>query len=132
MLSIIAMLGFELIAYMKGWHYFTSSTHLLHIPGSDDVIGLLQSIYLGWIYIREMYIAPPLQSLANICIVLFLIQSLDRVTQCLGCVWIKFKNIKPIAKVQSLDIEDAEQSDAGYPMVLIQIPMCNEKEVFIL
>ena len=127
----IGMLVFELIAYMKGWHYFTSTTQLLHIPGSDDVNGLLQSIYLGWIFVRERYIAPPLQSLANICIVLFLIQSLDRVIQCIGCVWIKVKNIKPIPKTQSLDTGDAEQPDAGYPMVLIQIPMCNEKEVFI-
>ncbi|KAI5073239.1 hypothetical protein GOP47_0011252 [Adiantum capillus-veneris] len=121
------MLGFELIAHMKGWNFTTPH---IHIPGSEDVQGLLYATYLGWIYVRAEYIAPLLQSLSNACILLFLIQSLDRIAQCLGCAWIKIKKIKPVPKVESLDTGDLEQAFASYPMVLIQIPMCNEKEVY--
>ncbi|GJU04516.1 probable xyloglucan glycosyltransferase 12 [Tanacetum coccineum] len=54
--------------------------------------------------------------------------SLDRLVLCLGCFWIKFKKIKPVPK-QSLT--DLESGDEGFfPMVLVQIPMCNEKEVY--
>eukprot|EP00250_Pteridium_aquilinum_P009455 c18679_g1_i1 orf=1-747(-) len=123
----ILMLGFELIAHMKGWHFATPH---MHIPGTQDIQGLLHSTYVSWIYVRANYLAPPLQSLSNACVILFLIQSVDRITQCLGCVWIKLKGIKPVPKVQSLETGDAEQPYSGYPMVLIQIPMCNEKEVY--
>nr|CAD1820393.1 unnamed protein product [Ananas comosus var. bracteatus] len=33
--------------------------------------------------------------MSNICVVLFLIQSADRLILCLGCFWIKLKSIKP-------------------------------------
>ncbi|KAI5079704.1 hypothetical protein GOP47_0005183 [Adiantum capillus-veneris] len=121
------MLCFELIAHMKGWHF--TSAHM-HIPGAEDIQGFLHSIYVTWVYVRANYLAPPLQSLANICIVLFLIQSLDRITQCLGCMWIKLKRIKPVPKEHSFEASDVEQPYSSYPMVLIQIPMCNEKEVY--
>lgn len=123
----VFMLGFELIGHMKGWHF--SPPHL-HIPNSTDVQGLLHSTYLAWVNIRANYLAPPLQSLANVCILLFLIQSLDRLTQTLGCLWVKLKRIKPVPVVESFDSGDLENLDSGYPMVLIQIPMCNEKEVY--
>ncbi|KAH7288452.1 hypothetical protein KP509_31G026800 [Ceratopteris richardii] len=123
----IFMLGFEVIAHKKGWHF--SRPHL-HIPNSTDVLGLMYSAYLLWVNIRANYLAPPLQSLANVCILLFLIQSLDRLIQSLGCVWVKLKKIKPEPLVQSFDSGDVEGLDSGYPMVLIQIPMCNEKEVY--
>ena len=107
--STVFMLGFELVAHIKGWHFQPQ----IYIPGSEDVRGILQSTYVGWIYIRENYLGPPLQSLANVCIILFLIQSLDRVTQCLGCVYIKLKGIRPVPKVLSLDTGDEEQPNAG-------------------
>lgn len=121
------MLGFEVIAHMKGWQFTAPN---LHFPDSSDVQGLFHATYIAWMNVRANYLAPPLQSLANACIILFLIQSLDRFTQCLGCVWIKLKRIKPIPKVASFEADDPEQPNAGYPMVLIQIPMCNEKEVY--
>ncbi|KAL2471498.1 putative xyloglucan glycosyltransferase 12 [Abeliophyllum distichum] len=78
---------------------------------------------------RMEYLAPPLQFLANVCIVLFLIQSLDRLILCLGCFWIKFKKIKPVCKQELVDLESGD-GDGYFPMVLVQIPMCNEKEVY--
>ncbi|KAJ7206241.1 hypothetical protein O6H91_Y484100 [Diphasiastrum complanatum] len=48
----------------------------------------------------------------------------------LHSVYLSYKKIKPQAAVELLDSDDLEQPDDGYPMVLVQIPMCNEKEVY--
>ncbi|KAI3977292.1 hypothetical protein MKX01_017248 [Papaver californicum] len=131
----VVLLGFEIAAYFKGWHLGSPQLQLeyLMINSSYGVKGLFDSIYSAWVFVRVQYLAPPLQFLANFCIVLFLIQSLDRLILCLGCFWIKIKRIKPVPK-QSTSIKDVESGDKkseGYfPMVLIQIPMCNEKEVY--
>jgi hypothetical protein len=123
----IFMLFFEVLAHVKGWSFNRPS--YLHIPDSSDVQSLLEYTYIGWVDFRATYLGPPLQTLANSCIVLFLIQSLDRLIQCLGCLWIWVKKIKPVAKVKDFETSDPEQPFSGYPMVLVQIPMCNEKEV---
>lgn len=127
----IVLLGFEVAAYFKGWHYGSHNIELQHLLATSfSVKGVFDRLYSKWVSIRVEYLAPPLQFLANACIVLFLIQSLDRLVLCLGCFWIKFRNIKPVPKEDtSVDVESGEK---GYfPMVLVQLPMCNEKEVKI-
>ncbi|TYH83140.1 hypothetical protein ES332_D02G111700v1 [Gossypium tomentosum] len=121
---------FEVAAYFKGWHFGAPNLQLqyiLSVPlGFND---LFDWLYTHWVLIRVGYLAPPLQFLANVCIVLFLIQSMDRLILCLGCFWIRLKKIKPIPKHEAVaDLESGE--DSFFPMVLIQIPMCNEKEVY--
>ncbi|KAF6990818.1 hypothetical protein CFC21_007972 [Triticum aestivum] len=97
--------------------------------GKGNLAVFINSFNTSWIRFRAAYIAPPLQLLANACVVLFLVQSADRVFQSLGCFYILVKRIKP--KPLFLALSDAEDPDAGYyPMVLVQIPMCNEKEVY--
>lgn len=119
---VILLLLFELVAYFKGWHFSPPSV------GSAEVLGLVEVVYANWLSIRANYLAPPLQSLTNVCILLFLIQSVDRIILMLGCFWIKFRRLKPVPLVEfSGDIENENAED--YPMVLIQIPMCNEREV---
>ncbi|CAN1185196.1 Probable xyloglucan glycosyltransferase 12 [Linum perenne] len=125
----VMLLGFEVAAYFKGWNFRAShmelKSFLLVTPfGFKD---FFDSIYSRWVFCRVEFLAPPLQFLANVCIVLFLIQTLDRLILCLGCFWIRFKKIKPVLK----QTDDLESDDKGYfPMVLVQIPMCNEKEVY--
>ncbi|KAK6130566.1 hypothetical protein DH2020_035712 [Rehmannia glutinosa] len=51
---------------------------------------------------------------------------MDRLILCLGCFWIKIRNIKPVAKQGLMDLESGD-GDGYFPMVLVQIPMCNEK-----
>lgn len=47
----------------------------------------------------------------------------------LGCFWIKFRGVKPLAEIDySSDVENLNAE--YYPMVLLQIPMCNEREVY--
>uniref|UniRef100_A0A452ZJA9 Glycosyltransferase 2-like domain-containing protein n=1 Tax=Aegilops tauschii subsp. strangulata TaxID=200361 RepID=A0A452ZJA9_AEGTS len=78
--------------------------------------------------VRLQYIAPPLQFLTNSCVVLFMIQSVDRLVLCLGCLWIKLRGIKPVPI--AADKDDVEAGDEDFPMVLVQMPMCNEREVY--
>ncbi|TKY68690.1 xyloglucan glycosyltransferase 6 [Spatholobus suberectus] len=119
LIVVIVLLGFELVAYFKGWHFSP--------PDPSDVLGMLGVVYAAWLDARASYLAPPLQSLANLCTVLFIVQSVDRVVLILGCFWIKFRRLKPVA---SVDYDGAGQSVEDFPMVLVQIPMCNEREVY--
>ncbi|KAL5988302.1 putative xyloglucan glycosyltransferase 12 [Asimina triloba] len=127
----IAMLGFEIAAYSKGWNFgatrFPGWPEVFSSP--LDVWGLFDSLYSRWVLFRVEYLAPSLQLLADICTVLFLIQSLDRLILCLGCFWVRVRRIKPVAKQAAEDLESG-QGVGYFPMVLVQIPMCNEKEVY--
>uniref|UniRef100_A0A5B7ANI8 Glycosyltransferase 2-like domain-containing protein n=1 Tax=Davidia involucrata TaxID=16924 RepID=A0A5B7ANI8_DAVIN len=127
----LLLLGFEVAAYYKGWHFGTPNLQLhdLYIlTNSLAVKGAFESLYSRWVLIRVEYLAPPLQFLTNACILLFLVQSLDRLVLCLGCLWIRLKKIKPVTKQGAVDLESGE--NGFFPMVLVQIPMCNEKEVY--
>ncbi|KAI4329899.1 hypothetical protein MLD38_028232 [Melastoma candidum] len=116
---VITLLAFEIVAYYKGWHFSPPRI------GSQEVLGFVEWLYAAWVELRARYLAPLLQRLTNLCILLFLVQSVDRVILVLGCLWIKIKGIKP-----KLVVDDASGGEEGFPMVLVQIPMCNEKEVY--
>ncbi|XP_010528273.1 PREDICTED: xyloglucan glycosyltransferase 4 [Tarenaya hassleriana] len=116
----IAALVIEFIAHYKKWNL-----DLINRP-SWEVRGLVEWSYMAWLSFRADYIAPVVVSLSRFCTVLFLIQSLDRLVLCLGCFWIKYKKIKPRIDDDALDVEDG----SNFPMVLVQIPMCNEREVY--
>ncbi|KAL5798675.1 hypothetical protein ACOSQ2_003495 [Xanthoceras sorbifolium] len=122
LILVILLLCFELVAFFKGWHFSPPSV------GSAEL--MVELVYAKWLEIRADYLAPPLQSLANMCIVLFLIQSVDRVVLVLGCAWIKLRRLKPTATMEysAGNVEGGNLED--YPMVLVQIPMCNEREVY--
>ncbi|KAJ8748155.1 hypothetical protein K2173_000563 [Erythroxylum novogranatense] len=112
---VILLLCFELVAYFEGWHFSP--------PSVESAEAMVERVYAKWLEIRANYLAPPLQSLTNVCIVLFLIQSVDRVVLIIGCFFIKIRKLKPVASVEYGNAE-------SYPMVLVQIPMCNEREVY--
>ncbi|GAB4841471.1 Probable xyloglucan glycosyltransferase 6 [Ancistrocladus abbreviatus] len=127
LIVVVLLFIVELVAYFKGWHFSPPSLH------KAEVLGFVELAYASWLRVRADYLAPPLQSLANVCIVLFLVQSVDRAVLMLGCIWIKLRRIKPVAVMEysSSSSGDAESGNVEeYPMVLIQIPMCNEREVY--
>ena len=127
LVTSLAILAFEVVAYFKGWHYFQNPN--LHIPRTSDFQGLLHMVYVAWLTFRADYIAPVIQALSKFCVALFLIQSADRMVLSLGCFWIKYKKIKPRIDGDPFKLDDVEGSGYEYPMVLVQIPMCNEREV---
>lgn len=101
-----------------------------YFKGPFGVWDLFDRVYGKWVLVRVGCLAPSLQWLANVCIILFLVQTMDRLILCLGCFWIRLKGIKPVPKM-GIDLE-AGDGDGYFPMVLVQIPMCNEREVKIL
>ncbi|KAG8637967.1 xyloglucan glycosyltransferase 4 [Manihot esculenta] len=116
-ISIVALV-IEIIAHFKKWN--------LNLKNPWEIQGLVQWSYMAWLSFRVDYIAPLVITLSKFCTVLFLIQSLDRLVLCLGCFWIKYKKLKPEINVDAYDVEDP----SSFPMVLVQIPMCNEREVY--
>ena len=116
----LLLLAVEVAAYLQGWHLDVEE-------GLLAVDGLFAAAYAGWMRTRLDYLAPPLQFLTNACVVLFLIQSVDRLVLCLGCFWIRLKGIKPVPLAAGK--EDVEAGAEDFPMVLVQMPMCNEREV---
>ncbi|PSS09624.1 Xyloglucan glycosyltransferase [Actinidia chinensis var. chinensis] len=124
LIFVVALLVFELVAYFKGWHFSPPT-----VGSTAEVVDFVELVYANWLEIRAKYLAPALQCLTNVCVVLFLIQSLDRIVLVLGCFWIKFRRLKPVAAMEySGDSENVNVED--YPMVMVQIPMCNEREVY--
>jgi xyloglucan glycosyltransferase 4 len=165
LLLSLGMLAFETVAYLKGWHFPQHlpgnlqeledqlqqlPEHLRHLPAQlrrlperREIEGWVHAAYVAWLDFRVEYIAWAIHKLSAFCIVLFMVQSVDRIVLCLGCFWIKVRGIKPRAEVSSSSGnksssrsvvyveggEDDEDPDGYYPMVLVQMPMCNEKEV---
>ena len=154
LLLSLAMLAFETVAYLKGWHFprnlpeeylrqlpdnvlLSLPENFRHLPEKKQIEGWLHGAYVAWLDFRIDYIAWAIQKLSGFCIVLFMVQSVDRIVLCLGCFWIKIRGLKPrlpaasSKKKNADDIEDgdADDLDAYFPMVLVQMPMCNEKEV---
>ncbi|XP_057808467.1 LOW QUALITY PROTEIN: probable xyloglucan glycosyltransferase 6 [Salvia miltiorrhiza] len=120
----VFLLVFELVAYFKGWHFSPPSLE-------SEIEYSVEYVYAKWLKIRAEYLAPLLQNLTNVCIVLFLIQSVDRFVLVLGCFYIKIRGLKPVAETDYSEDEGKEGVDLeSYPMVLVQIPMCNEREVY--
>ncbi|KAJ6809302.1 putative xyloglucan glycosyltransferase 1 [Iris pallida] len=122
LLSLLLLL-LELAAYSRGWHFAP--------PSLSSSAHALESLYANWLLVRARYLAPPLQWMANVCIVLFLVQSVDRIFLTLGCAWIKLRGLRPEPKEgyyvgAKKDVEEGLE----YPMVMLQIPMCNEREVY--
>ena len=113
----------------------------LRVPERREIQGWLHRAYVAWLEFRVDYIAWAIQKLSTFCILLFMVQSVDRIVQCLACFWIKIRGIKPRipaskprrgSRKRSADVENgdaADDADGYFPMVLVQMPMCNEKEV---
>ncbi|KAJ9547982.1 hypothetical protein OSB04_020525 [Centaurea solstitialis] len=122
---VVLLLAFEVLAYFRGWHFSP--------PTVRQAADLVEFVYAHWLEVRADYLAPPLRSLTNVCVVLFLVQSVDRLVLVVGCFWIRFKRIKPVAEFEYCCSEDSGggvEVEEDYPMVLVQIPMCNEREVY--
>ncbi|KAL6972578.1 putative xyloglucan glycosyltransferase 5 [Sarracenia purpurea var. burkii] len=128
LVTALAFLAFEVVAHFKGWHHFKN--HNLSIPQTWQIQGWLHNLYVAWLGFRAGYIAPPIQALSNFCVLLFLLQSADRLILCMGCFWIKYKNINPRIEGDPFNSGHLEGLGCSYPMVLVQIPMCNEGEVY--
>ncbi|XP_057482756.1 xyloglucan glycosyltransferase 4-like [Actinidia eriantha] len=118
-ISMVALV-IEVVAHFRKWNL-----NLIH---PWEVQGLVQWSYMAWLSFRVDYVAPFVMMLSKFCIVLFMIQSVDRLVQCVGCFWIKCKKLKPV--IEGSEACEVDEDCSNFPMVLVQIPMCNEREVY--
>ncbi|ONM17022.1 hypothetical protein ZEAMMB73_Zm00001d003490, partial [Zea mays] len=85
-LSLLLLLAIKVATYLQGWHLEVDVG-----AGILAVDGLFVTAYVAWMRARLDYLASPLQFLTNACVILFLVQSVDRLMLCLGYFWIRLK-----------------------------------------
>ncbi|KAI3442544.1 Glyco_trans_2-like domain-containing protein [Psidium guajava] len=121
-------LAIEPVVPLKRWNNVWSAG--LRANQISEIRAWFHRVYASWLELRAESIVPLAQALCRFYIVLFLIQSADRTVLCLGCLWIKYKGIKPNVGGDLFRSDHLEGPEYEHPMVLVQIPMCNEKEVY--
>ncbi|MQL89557.1 hypothetical protein Taro_022127 [Colocasia esculenta] len=56
----VAMLGFEVMAYFKGWHLGVPELQRILAYRPVGVRGVFDWLYSSWVMVRVQYLAPPL------------------------------------------------------------------------
>ncbi|KAL8153013.1 hypothetical protein V2J09_010773 [Rumex salicifolius] len=112
-LIFVLLLGFEVLAHFKKWG---------ELPSKDAQLGFLNRVYIAWLALRAEHIAPLIRVISKLFIALSVIQCVDRIALFLGWLGIRCWRVKPRL--------DDDLSGYVHPMVLVQIPMCNEREVY--
>ncbi|KAF8025294.1 hypothetical protein BT93_F2206 [Corymbia citriodora subsp. variegata] len=126
LVAALIALAIEPVAHLKGWNNFLSAG--LNANQTSEIRVRFHRVYASWLELRAESIVPLAQALCRFYIALFLIQSVDRTVLCFGCLWIKYKGIKPSGRGDPFRSDHSESPEYEYPMVLVQIPMCNERE----
>lgn len=99
------------------------------IFGGDNV-GVSGQIGMLWQQVRTPLIVPLLKVMVIVCLGMSLMLFVERVYMGIVIVLIKLFGWKPENKYKWEPMkEDLELGNFNYPMVLVQIPMYNEKEV---
>uniref|UniRef100_A0A1J3DIX9 glucomannan 4-beta-mannosyltransferase n=1 Tax=Noccaea caerulescens TaxID=107243 RepID=A0A1J3DIX9_NOCCA len=88
---------------------------------------------MWWRQIRSLLIVPVFKCLVAICLVISCLVFIESFYMNIVIIYVKLFKRKPekIYKWEAMQ-EDLELGDQNHPMVLVQIPMYNEREVFQL
>lgn len=99
----------------------------IYIP---EVYGGTAQIGVIWGQVKAPLIVPMLKLMVTVCLAMSITLFVERVYMGIIIVFIKLFRKKPETKYKWEPIrEDLEFGNSAYPMVLVQIPMYNEKEV---
>ena len=92
--------------------------------------GILDQIVMLWNIIKLPFVVPTLQVMVNVCLVMSVMLFMERVCMGIFKLFIILLRRKPETnyKWEAMQ-DDVEFGTSNYPMVLVQIPMYNEKEV---
>ncbi|KAI3864315.1 hypothetical protein MKX03_004523 [Papaver bracteatum] len=102
----------------------------VHGIKKSDIIDGIANI---WDLFRISFIAPILRVFVVICLVMSVMLFIERVYMSAVILYVKIFGLKPQKRYKYEEIEDdIEKGSSHYPMVLVQIPMYNEKEVYKL
>ncbi|KAI0495442.1 hypothetical protein KFK09_021743 [Dendrobium nobile] len=103
---------------------------------SIDLKGIEVVLATKWKQIRMIIVAPLLRVAVLICLVMTLMIFVEKLLVAFICLVVKVFKLKPEKrykwKPMSPETSDLESGVQSYPMVLVQIPMYNEKEVYKL
>jgi beta-mannan synthase len=96
----------------------------------DDITG---QVGLVWQQTKVPFMVPLLKLLVVVCLGMSLMLFMERVYMGIVMVFVKLFGRKPEKSYKCEPIrDDLELGHLAYPMVLVQIPMYNEKEVYQL
>nr|GEY39928.1 nucleotide-diphospho-sugar transferase [Tanacetum cinerariifolium] len=101
-----------------------------YFPESYNLAGQIQMI---WTQLKAPLFVPLLTILMKICLGMSIMLFIERVYMGLVIVYIKLfgRKIEKRYKWESFK-DDIELGNSAYPLVLVQVPMFNEKEVYQL
>lgn len=104
-----------------------SSTKSTFSVGQDD---MSEQFMIIWGQIREPLIVPLLKTAVFLCLAMSVMLFVERVYMAVVITLVKFFGRKPEKRYKWEPLkDDLELGNSAYPMVLVQIPMYNEKEV---
>ncbi|KAI4349111.1 hypothetical protein L6164_009748 [Bauhinia variegata] len=90
------------------------------------------SLHYAWKSIRSPMVVPILKLAAILCSVMSIMLFIERVSMATTILMVKLLRRKRYTKYKLDAMKQDLERNRGYPMVLIQIPMYNEKEVYKL
>ncbi|XP_065006917.1 glucomannan 4-beta-mannosyltransferase 9-like isoform X1 [Musa acuminata AAA Group] len=96
----------------------------------DDIT---EQLGVVWQQIKAPVIVPPLRLSVLLCLAMSVMLFVEKVYMAVVIVLVKLFRRRPETRYKWEPMgDDAELGNAAYPMVLVQIPMYNEKEVYQL
>ncbi|KAI3910176.1 hypothetical protein MKW92_017038 [Papaver armeniacum] len=125
----------------KYWYfvYLFGQTVAFYVMGFGYVVlqltrdGVVQELGVVWQHTRELLIVPILKFAVFICLTMSVMLFIERVYMGVVILFVKLSGRKPEKRYKWEEIkDDVETGNSNYPMVLVQIPMYNEKEVYQL
>ncbi|KEH24115.1 putative glucomannan 4-beta-mannosyltransferase [Medicago truncatula] len=110
---------------------FSSTTIPFALQGAKD--DLTMQISLIWSQIKAPLIVPLLRISVFLCLIMSVMMFIERVYMGVVITLVKLFGRKPEKRYKWEPIkDDIELGNSCYPMVLVQIPMYNEREVYQL
>jgi len=97
----------------------------------DASEGVTENIRLAWHQIRQPVIVPLLQGAVYVCAAMSIMLFVERVYMAIVILCVKLLRRKRYTKYKVDAILAELEATRNHPMVLVQIPMYNEKEVFV-
>lgn len=111
------------------------SSSVVLLPGQAAFQGKGQMAEIGlmWEQIRNPVIVPFLRLMVFVCLAMSTMLFVERVYMGVVIVLVKIFGKKPMKRYKWEPMrDDLELGNSSYPMVLVQIPMYNEREVYQL
>ncbi|KAL0896974.1 hypothetical protein Bca101_080935 [Brassica carinata] len=98
------------------------------MPASEDVVA---RISICWEQARAVVVVPVFKFLVALCLIMSVMYFIEVMYMGVVVAYVKLFKRKPekLYKWEAMDDDDVEGGSESFPMVLVQIPMYNEKEV---